>query len=52
MKAASIALKIGLTYGAFNNYVDQILTNVDHLPSLGGQLWTSFYNTYVHVTKH
>ena len=29
-------------WGAFNNYVDQILTHFDHLPPSGGQLWT-FY---------
>ena len=29
--------------GAFNNYVDQILTNFDPLPPSSGQVWT-FYN--------
>ena len=32
----------GITKGAFNNYVDQILTNVDHLPPSSGKLRT-FY---------
>ena len=32
-----------LNKGAFNNYVDQILTNFDPLPPSSGQAWT-FYN--------
>ena len=31
-----------LTKGSFNNYVDQILPNFDHLPSSSGQLGTIF----------
>ena len=31
-----------LNKGAFNNYVDQILTNFDPLPPSSGQAWT-FY---------
>ena len=36
MKAVSIALKMGLIYGALNNYVDQILLYVREYAYIGG----------------
>ena len=35
-------LNIDVVLGAFNNYVDQILSNFDHLPPSSRQMWT-FY---------
>ena len=37
--------------GAFNNYVDQILTIFDPLPPLSGQAWTFNIHPPVHVDK-
>ena len=37
--------------GAFNNYVDQILTNFDPLPPSSGQAWTFYIPPLVHVDK-
>ena len=35
-----------LGMGAFNNYVDQILTNFDHLPPLEWTILDFLHNTY------
>ena len=37
-----LLLTLPLLRGSFNNYVDHILPNFDHLPLSNGQLWT-FY---------